>query len=51
MAARSSKYSLLKRKRKNPKDLLPPPSRLRSLAAYKPSSGPLLGSSGSGIRV
>ena len=51
MAAYSSRCSLLKRKRKDPKDPLPLPPRLRSLAAYKPSSGLLLGPSGSGIIV
>ena len=51
MAARSGGYSLLKRKRKDPKDPSPLPPRLRSLAAYKPSSSLLLGPSGSSITV
>ena len=51
MAARSSRYSLLKRKRKDPKDPSPLPLRLRSLAAYKPSNNLLLGPSGSSIIV
>ena len=42
-------YSLLKRKCKEPKDPLLLPPRLKSLAVYKPSGGPLLGPSGSGI--
>jgi len=49
VAARSGGCSLLKCKRKDPKDPLPLPPGLRSLAAYKPSGGPPLGPSGSGI--
>ena len=49
VAARSGGYSLLKRRRKDLKDPSPLPLRLRSLAAYKPSSGLLLGPGGSGI--
>jgi hypothetical protein len=51
VAARSGGCSLLKRKRKDPKDPSPLPPGLRSLAAYKPSSGLLLGPGGSGIAV
>ena len=51
MAAYFSECSFLKCKRKDFKDPLPLPFRLRSLAAYKLSSGPLLGPSGSGIAV
>ena len=47
--AYSGRCSLLKRKRKDPKDPSPLPPGLRSLAAYKPSSGPLPGPGGSGI--
>ena len=48
-AARSGGCSLLKRKRKDPKDPSPPPPGLRSLAAYKPSSSLLPGPGSSGI--
>ena len=51
VAARSGGCSLLKRKRKDPKDPSPPPPGLRSLAAYKPSSSPPPGPSGSSIAV
>lgn len=51
VVAYSGRYSLLKRKYKDPKDPLPLPSNLRLFAAYRPSGSLLLGLSGSGFIV